>query len=157
MVVVDQVENENLGDRECSMEDLDDEVFEDGDSYEQEVRKILTGTCLEKSNARKKRRDEVTDLLQWGNVGRDKDDEELVGILEFLEKNNGQEVQEPGVDRCAKVTYKVQTKVTDWITRVPRQNMCTNSDSEGKEVRSKSKNKKGRQLLMEDPNTEGKR
>ena len=34
LVVVDQVEDDNLGDKECSMDNLDDDVFEVGDVIE---------------------------------------------------------------------------------------------------------------------------
>ena len=62
-IPVDTEKADNLGDRELTMGELDDEVFE-MEKKDQQV--ILTGDNLRKSEEKKKRRERVVDNLNWG-------------------------------------------------------------------------------------------
>ena len=78
---------ENLGDVQKTMEDDDDdEVFED----ESVERMIMTGSRLEKTMARQKKRNKTRDLLCWGEweaedqVGDQEERETWDDLLGFL-------------------------------------------------------------------------
>ena len=80
---VDKVEEDNLGDTDRNMEE--DDVFEEG-VEDQET--ILTAKKLDKTVARQKKKEEMMDMIGWGDidVGGDENDEAEEELMHFLVK-----------------------------------------------------------------------
>lgn len=92
LVAVDTVEEPTLGDKKVTMEELDDDVFE-----EEETRiPFMTGDKLRKSEDRKKRKEKRIDTLRWGISDQENAEDEveidLINILTTMfqeEENRG--------------------------------------------------------------------
>ena len=119
-MTIDTVEEETLGDMDGPVggATMDDDVFED----EINDKIILTGKNLEKSLSRRKRRENMTDLLRWGQE-EDKDDltddecmlDFLIQIREEVETEEA--TDKTNVVREVVARKKKQSRITDWTIK----------------------------------------